>query len=175
MDQKNRLNALDTALKNEMAEREFYLANAERTGNPLGKAMFKEIADDELDHYERLLKLQETWENERKWPETIPLTVKKTNVGNILAGMMEKVKTMPPGNDDDRAALRKAIDFEAKGVEFYRGLRDMVQDPRERAFFDLLASIEEEHYVSLKETEEYLIDPAAWYRSKERGGGLDGA
>lgn len=175
MDQKNRLNALDMALKNEMTEREFYLANAERTRNPLGKAMFKEIADDELDHYERLMKLHETWKNERKWPETIPLTVKSTKVKNILVGVMESVKTMTPGDDDDMAALRKAIDFEAKGIEFYRGLRDTVTDPLEQKFFDLLASIEEEHYRSLKETEEYLLDPAAWYRSKERGGGLDGA
>lgn len=175
MEQKNRLSAIDLALKNEMTEREFYLANAERTRNPLGKAMFREIADDELDHYERLLKLHETWKNERKWPETIPLTVKKTNVKNTLAGVMETVETLSPGDDDDMAALKKAIAFEAKGIEFYRGLRDTVTDPLEKKFFDLLASIEEEHFMSLKETEEYLLDPAAWYRSKERGGGLDGA
>ena len=43
-----RSDALELALKNEATERKFYLDNAARTNNPLGKAMFLEIADDEL-------------------------------------------------------------------------------------------------------------------------------
>ena len=54
MKKEERLSAIEIALKNEKTEREFYLKNAERTKNPLGKAMFKQIADDELEHYERL-------------------------------------------------------------------------------------------------------------------------
>ena len=52
MDDKERLNALEVALNNETREREFYLKNAERTKNPLGKTMFKQIAADELEHYD---------------------------------------------------------------------------------------------------------------------------
>ncbi len=48
------------------------------------------------------------------------------------------------------------------------------QDDREKAFFDLMAGIEQEHYASLKDTEEYFVDPAGWYRKAERGG-VDGA
>ena len=40
-----RLNALEIALKNEMNEHHFYLKNAERTANPVGKAMFVQIAN----------------------------------------------------------------------------------------------------------------------------------
>ena len=40
-------------------------------------------------------------------------------------------------------------------------------DPKEKQFFDLLATIENEHYLSLKDTEEYLTDPISWYRKKE--------
>jgi hypothetical protein len=36
-----------------------------------------------------------------------------------------------------------------------------------------MASIEQEHVSSLKDTKEYLTDPADWYRKAERGG-LDG-
>ena len=35
--EKERLNALEVALNNEMREREFYLKNANRTKNPLGR------------------------------------------------------------------------------------------------------------------------------------------
>ena len=46
MDEQERLNALDVALNNEMREREFYLNNAKRTKNEVGRAMFYEDLDE---------------------------------------------------------------------------------------------------------------------------------
>ena len=51
---------------------------------------------------------------------------------------------------DDLNAVRTAIEFEAKGAKYYAELRDAVSDPKEKDFFDLLAKIENEHYLSLK-------------------------
>jgi rubrerythrin len=171
---KDRLNALDVALNNEMREHEFYLKNAERTKNPVGKAMFQQIAADELEHYERLKQLHENWAKDKKWPDTVPLKVKETIVKNILKDAVKKAANAPAGDADDLKALEEAIDFEGQGATYYARLRDNVTDPKEKAFFELLANIEHEHYVSLKDTEEYLKDPASWYRKAERSG-LDGA
>ena len=71
MADKGRLNALEVALNNETKERKFYLKHAERTSHPLGKLMFQQIADDELEHYERLKQLHEKWEKGGQWPETL--------------------------------------------------------------------------------------------------------
>ena len=60
------------------------------------------------------------------------------------------------------------------GATFYALLRNKVTDPKEIAFFDLMANIEHEHYVSLKELEEFFIDPVGWFRRVEKTG-LDGA
>lgn len=169
-----RLNALNVALQNETNEREFYLQQAGRTGNPLGKAMFEQIADEELEHYERLKQLHDRWLKEEKWPETLPLKVKETSVKDVLKNVLKSVKQMAAGNADDMEALRTAIDFEAKGTAFYARLRDEVTDPQEKAFFDLLSRIEHEHFSSLKDTEQFLTNPAAWYQEQERSG-LDGA
>lgn len=174
MNEKDRLNALDVALNNEMKERQFYLSNAERTSNPLGKAMFQHIADDELEHYDRLKQLHESWRRNKKWPDTVPLKVKETNVRDILKDVVSRAENMPKGDADDLKAVRAAVEFEARGVKFYLNLRDAVSDPQEKRFFDLLASIENEHYLSLKDTEEFLVDPVSWYQQKERHG-LDGA
>lgn len=174
MDEKERLNALEVALNNEVREREFYLKNAKRTKNPLGKKMFQQIGDEELEHYERLKQLHERWEKQEKWPETVPLKVKDTVVKDVLVDLVQKVKEMPEGDDDDLQAVRTAIDFEAKGAKYYADLRDTVSDPREKEFFDLLSRIENEHYLSLKDTEEYFTDPASWYRKVEHHG-FDGA
>jgi len=174
MKEQENLNALEVALANEMREREFYLKNADRTKNPVGKAMFNQIANEELEHYKRLKEVHERWERNEKWPETVPLKVKDTIVKNLLKDSVESVDKMPEKDDDDLKAIQTAIDFEAKGASHYAQLRDNVSDPKEKEFFNLLSKIEHEHYLSLKDTEEYLTDPASWYRKTEHHG-LDGA
>jgi len=174
MNEKDRLNALEVALNNEMREREFYLKNASRTKNPFGKKMFQQIGDEELEHYERLKQLHQMWSKKERWPETVPLRVKETIVKDILVEFLKKADETSKGDSDDLEAVRTALDFEAKGAEYYADLRDQVPDPKEKQFFDLLSKIENEHYLSLKDTEEYLVDPASWYQKAEHHT-LDGA
>lgn len=169
-----RINSLEVALKNEMKEREFYLDHAIKTKNPLGKTMFKQIAAEELEHYEKLKELHTDWANKKKWPDSVPLTVNGTEVGHILDELLNKAKAGEPGEADDLKAIRTAIEFEAAGTKFYEKLRDQVAEPKEKEFFGLLARIEHEHFLSLKDTEEYLTNPSSWYLKTE-GSGLDGA
>lgn len=168
MSEQNRLNALDVALNNELRERAFYLNHCQRTSNPVGRAMFQQIADEELEHYERLKQLHDLWRQQKKWPETVPLEVRHTSVKDVLRDQLKQAENLPQRDNDDLQAIQTAIDFEARGAAFYAELRDSVTDPREKQFFGLLADIEREHYLSLKDTEEFLIDPASWYRIKER-------
>jgi len=174
MDNRERIDALDVALENEMSERAFYLEHADRTKNPLGKAMFREIADDELEHYQRLKQLHEKWKESRKWPESVPLTVRQTNIRNLVEATIAASKGVAEDNTDDLKAIEIAARFEAKGQDFYATLRDNADDPKEKAFFALLSGIEREHYLSLKDAEEYLKDPESWLRRTERHT-LDGA
>jgi len=170
---KRRISALKFALENELNEREFYLANAKRTKNLAGKQMFKQIADEEKEHYEMLKKLFEKWEGKEKWPATVPLKAKKSLAGSILKSMSEKKAARIKGNEDDLKAIRTAIDFEARGMALYTKLAEGSEDPKEKAFFNLLASIERQHFLSLRDTEEFLTDPASWYQNMEKTS-LDG-
>lgn len=169
-----RMNALEFALENEQKEREFYLANARRTKNMAGKNMFKQIADEEKEHYEMLKKLHDKWQQAKKWPATVPLKVKKSAVGAILKSMSGKKSARINGTEDDLKAVRTAIDFEARGVALYSKLEKQSTDPKEKAFFNMLAGVEREHLLSLRDTEEFLTDPATWFQNVERSG-LDGA
>ncbi len=170
-----RLNALELALKNEMNEHNFYKKNAERTKNAVGKAMFEQIAAEELEHYERLKQLAESWRKEKKWAETVPLRVKDTPVRSIFGrAARASGKAAAAGDADDLKAVRQAIEFEAKGAAFYAQLRDQSTDPKEKSFFGLLDNIEHEHYTSLKETEEYFVNPGDWFQKGEKAR-LDGA
>jgi rubrerythrin len=169
-----RLNTLEVGLNNEMRERDFYLMHAEKTTNPLSKAMFEQIASEEAEHYERLLQIHERWSREEKWPETVPLKVRNTAVKNVLKDVLAATAALPAGNMSDLEAVRTALEFEEKGVIYYAKLRDDVSDPAEKAFFAMLSGIEHEHYASLKDTEEFLVDPSSWYR-KHESSRLDGA
>jgi rubrerythrin len=169
-----RIKALETALNNEKREKEFYLKNAERTVNSLGKAMFQTIAADEDEHYQRLLELHKTLEKEGKWPDTLPLKVKNTEVKDVLKKVVDTVDTGSKADTDDMEAVKIAIEFETKGEEFYANLEKLSDNPQEKSFFALLASIEREHRLSLENTYEYFKDPEGWYRMHE-GHTLDGA
>jgi rubrerythrin len=170
-----RLNALEIALNNEMNEHRFYLKHAELTTNPVGRAMFTQIAGEELEHHQRLKQLAESWKKDKKWPDTLPLKVKDTAVKAVFFEAIQAGrKQTAGGNEDELQAIRTAIEFEAKGTQFYAGLRDQSTDPKEKAFFGLLADIEHEHYASLKDTEEFFTDPVAWFQRVESTD-LDGA
>jgi rubrerythrin len=169
-----RIQALEVALNNESRERDFYLKNKERTTNPHGKSMFASIASDEDEHYHRILELHKRLQKDGKWPETVPLKVKGTEVKAIIRKLVDSVDTSSQADMDDMEAVKIAIDFETQGEKFYGDLAAKVADPVERKFYELLSSIEREHRLSLQDTYEYFQDPAGWYRIKERHH-IDGA
>ncbi|HVN23174.1 MAG TPA: ferritin family protein [Syntrophorhabdales bacterium] len=168
MDNRGKIEAIEVALTNEMREREFYLKNAQRTRNPVGKRMFQQIGDEELEHYERLKRLSAEWKKAGKWPDDLPLIVGDTLIKDVLVEVINSVDTGEEKDADDLEAVRTAIGFEEKGAKFYEDLRNQVTAAKEKAFFDLLSKIEREHYLSLKEVEEYFVDPASWFRKAER-------
>jgi rubrerythrin len=169
-----RMSALKFALENEHKEYEFYMDNARRTKNLAGKNMFKQIASEEKEHYEILSRLHDNWEKQKQWPATVPLKVKESLVGSILKSMAGKKSSRIRGNEDDLKAIRTAIDFEARGVNLYTKLEKGSTDPKEKDFFNLIAGIERTHFLSLRETEEFLTDPVSWYQDAEKTT-LDGA
>lgn len=163
-----RIKALEVALNNEAREKAFYLKHAKRTSNPFGRLMFESIAKDEDEHYQRLEELHGKLKDKGKWPETIPLKVKGTDMKSILKKAVESVDTSAKADTDDLEAVKIAIDFETKGEQFYRNLRDSVDDPTEKEFYSVLAAMEREHRLSLEDTLEYFQDPEGWYRMKEK-------
>ncbi|HPQ81196.1 MAG TPA: ferritin family protein, partial [bacterium] len=77
-------------------------------------------------------------------------------------------------DDDDIAALKKAIEFESKGADLYAKLADSSTNPMEKSFFSFLAGIEREHHGSLADALAYLENPED-YMMRQGRGGLDGA
>ena len=121
MEIEERIKSLEVALNNEARERDFYLKHKERTTNPVGKLIFARIANDESEHYQRILKLHKKLKEEGKWPDTIPLKVKGTEVKSVLQKVIGEVETLPKADKDDIEAIKIAVDFEAKDLSYARG------------------------------------------------------
>lgn len=173
MQSKDRLEALKVALENEEKERDFYLAQAKRTKDVLGKNMFESIAQDENEHYRRLLELHRKLEERNKWPVDFSIDI-PTRVTEALNRLSKEAASAPQNDASDIEALKTAIAFEQKGESFYARLAGEAKEKAEKRFFSLLSSIEREHRLSLEDTLEYFTDPMSWM---ERKGGrhLDGA
>jgi hypothetical protein len=114
-----------------------------------------------------LKELHEKWAAEGKWPETVPLVVNTTNIRDVLVNTLKTVEQSAPTDAGDLEAVKIAADFEDKGVRLYRQLAAASEDKRERDFFELLAMIEYEHFLSLRDAEEYFENPAAWFTRVE--------
>jgi rubrerythrin len=52
--------------------------------------------------------------------------VNETEIKGILTKFLQKVDQTTMSDDDDLQAIRTAIDFESKGTDFYKKLRDAV-------------------------------------------------
>jgi rubrerythrin len=173
VEKKGKIEALKLALTNEEKERDFYLAQALRTRDRLGKQMFEAIAADEEVHYRKLLDLHKKYEERSKWPEGFSINI-TSRVIEALGRLSKEATTSPDSDEDDINAVKVAIGFEEKGEEFYAKLADQAKDKAEKRFFTLLSSMEREHRLSLEDTLEYFTDPREWL---ERKGGrhLNGA
>ncbi len=170
----DRMSSIELAIQNESTEMHWYLEQAERSRNPLARAMFETLAADEREHMTRIGELHERLLAAGTWPEDVPLKVAETHIGQVLGGIVTDAGAAADHDDDDLAALRRSAEFEARGSDFYAALARECEDPREREFFSFLSRIEREHMMSVQDTIAYLDDPESYLTRAERGG-LDGA
>lgn len=168
-----KIKSIEIALKNEMRERDFYLKQSEKSADPLGKKMFATLAEEEEEHARYLKELHQELQKAGKWPEEVSVVINKTNVGKVLDELVDKVNPSNVATADDKEAIRMAIDFEKEAYAFYSGIVKQSTHPEEKMLFELLASLEMEHVVSLEETLLYFENPDQWFAQYEKPG-LDG-
>lgn len=170
----DRMASIELALKNEKTEMEFYQREAARSRNPLARAMFETLAQDEKEHMTRIAALHDKLIKAGSWPETVKIEVAGTNIATVIDTTLDRVGSSSDHDDDDVTSIKRAIAFETNGEKFYGDLARVCENPKEKEFFSFLSGIEREHKLSLTDTLAYLVDPEAWLEQHERSG-LDGA
>ena len=164
----SKIKAIEIALKNERRERDFYLQQSEKSGDPLGKKMFATMADEEEEHARYLEELHQKLQATGEWPGEISVVINETNVPKVLDELTDKVNPGNTATADDKEAIRIAIDFENEAYKFYTDLIKRADSADEKKLFGILASLELEHMNSLKDTLLYFENPTAWFAQSEK-------
>jgi rubrerythrin len=162
------------AINNEKSEMAFYNNESERSKNPVAKQLFKTLAEEEKEHMTRISTLHEKLVADGSWPEDVPIEVSGTNVKAVLSDFRRELASTNEHDNDDIAALKKAIASEEGAAKLYAELAASTANPQENNFFKFLSNIEREHRLSLEDSLAYLEDPESWLEASERQG-LDGA
>jgi rubrerythrin len=170
-----RVSSIELATKNEEIEMEYYFQQAKRSMNPVVKALFKNLAVEEHLHKKQIETLHHKLTKDGSWPEDVPIEVDGTNIHAVLDNLLSEKSpaAQVDYDDDDVAALQKAVEFEAEAAKFYAELADACTNPQEEKFFRTLSGIEREHMLSIKDSLFYLEDPQGWLEEKE-GQNLEG-
>ena len=170
----DRISSMELAISNERTEMEFYQTESARSKNRLAKQMFDTLAADEKAHMKKIGELHQKLVESGEWPADLPLEVSGTDIREQFTAIASDAQSADEHDQDDIAAIRKAISFEAQGAKLYAQLADASANPVEKKFFRFLSLIEREHQLSLNDTLAYFEDPEGWLMEIE-GMRLDGA
>ncbi|MCK7500270.1 MAG: hypothetical protein MZW92_65735 [Comamonadaceae bacterium] len=127
--------------------------------------MFLQIADDELEHYSRPRAAPREVDGAGKMAQKPWISVVRgTAIGETLRELVgAKAAGSPESDADDMEALPGGCRFRIQGGSRPGAALAMgMDDVREKAFFELLAGIEREHYLALKDAQEHFLDPWSW-------------
>jgi rubrerythrin len=160
--------ALQAAIKFEEDGRTFFLAASEKTTERFGKSIFLDLADEELDHIDRIKKIYDSLEKIEDWPSAPSLFAPKRPAKNIFEEALEEIDRNVKPTTGELEAVTLGIQYEEKGMKLYADFSEEASHPLEKKFYAQLGIEEREHMLLLKNVEAYYADPVHWFSEKEK-------
>ncbi len=148
--------ALAEAVKFESEGRDFYLRAADRARDPLARAVFSALAEDEKEHIRRVREIYEELKSRPGWPEAVAMVARGSGVRGVFEEAAERLPADAPEDADAVSALKTAAEMERKGLGFYRDRLAKATCDAEAEFYRRLVSEEEVHLRTIEEVLERL-------------------
>jgi rubrerythrin len=167
------IQALETALQMEIEGKEYYHKAGQRSDNPLAKKLFQRLAEEENVHIEKVNEIYQAIKNKAKWPEKETTFKHEKSLRSVFREAIESMDREVKTSSTELEALKVAMNMEDKSYSFYRSRDKEAASSAEKSFYQALTAEEREHYLTLLDSYEYLIDPQSWFTKKERWS-LDG-
>jgi rubrerythrin len=156
--------AIQLARKMEMDGIEFYGKAAEEAGNPQARKFFESLQQDERRHLRIVEKIGKGMgvdaANMPKPAETI-----KT----VFSEAEESIAADQQATAEEKQAVEMALGMEEDSYDLYEEAAEKAEAEDQKSLFERLAEEENQHYVMLENTQEYLADNQKWFLWKESG------
>jgi rubrerythrin len=135
---------LNEAMNAEKQAKEFYLYASEQAQSNVGKKLFKELAEFEQNHYDRVMNIIES----RNSGETIKCSVSCQDIPEIKSEIEGEVE---PNKDEVVMVINLAIKAEKNAQARYQKIADMLEDEEQKEIFNNLAQDERNHQRILED------------------------
>jgi rubrerythrin len=137
------LAALQMAIQTEIDGYNFYQQFAEQTEDPNARAMFEQLAQDEVMHLELLRNTKAMLEESGEWAAYKGVSLDLVEGAPIFS--RERVEQNVVAYTSDLSALRVAFLIEKDAVDFYTRAADETDDPNGERMFRDLVKMEQGH------------------------------
>ena len=141
---------LAQALKLEADGQEFYNKMADRVEDADGRAMFEQLAADEVDHYNYIKRQADALQEGEGWT-TIPEMdlVTSLDAVSLVFPPDEKIPEALGENPDEEQALLFGLGIESESFTLYHNSAEQAKDPDAKKLFMQLAGAEHRHFEIL--------------------------
>ena len=144
------LDALTQGMKLEKDGRELYTSIAEHMEDPDTKAMFTQLAADEVDHFNYIKRQYDALVDGEGW-QAIPemALVEAVDAVSVVFPPEKQVLSQLPSNPSEEDALLFALAVEDKSFKLYHNSAGLAKDPEAQKLFMQLAGAEQTHFEVL--------------------------
>jgi len=157
------LAALGKAMEVERQGKVFYEEAAKHVKDPAGKKVFSTLAKDEVEHIRLLQAEYEKIESGQEWLALDEAKVCEPRAPLQLFPGKKDAALAIPKKATDADALKLAMAFEESGYKAYMKAKKETGDPAGKKVYAFLARQENNHFVYLQKTLDYLTNQGAWY------------
>lgn len=171
------LSRLDAALINEKIIIDFFLEQAKHIKSPLGREVFRDIAEKGRRNFRQLNRLRRRRGRRISRRENSLEKYTATTIGDGKDDLEDSLSSdiaLALSDYDDCTIIEAASSLIDKASAYFSRFGEVLKDPAEKELFRSLAGMKREYFLNLRDIEEYLKDPGSWFAEMEHHG-LDGA
>jgi rubrerythrin len=144
------VDVLAEALKLEQDGREFYTMMVGQVADEAGRAMFQQLADDEVDHYNYIKRQYEALQAGRGWAIIPEMElVESLDAVSLVFPSGERALASLPANPSEEDALLFGLTIEDKSFKLYYASSKQADDPEAKKLFLQLSGAERRHFEIL--------------------------
>jgi rubrerythrin len=163
---------MEAAIANEIEGHKILQRGRQAVSNPLTKATFQFLANEELKHIELIKEFSQSLSGIKSWDPSSLREITLAEAGASIRGIFERFATQfeEAGTaDDERMEVYEiAMDMERQGHDFYKRAANKVNDEQTKKLLLFLANEEIRHFTMIQDTHDFLKHPDGILAMEER-------